>query len=513
MAIPSLKQRWNNIDVFGLYNGLGIWDSQYKNLKYVRRPFETALDIRNKIFAYHDNPVGVDKQGLLNALSNEFNIEPYNVLYKSVFELSYDPIPSGTYHVSDIFGYYRLESNDEWISLQPQIWSDQYEEHKQSKTGFIVWQNEKYTNDQDSKNFTYSNIVEVLEELPDNTSLKFIYYFKIKDEDDKEQLIQFTDMNNPQDINDIRYTYRLPVSNPSLANDVVIYTLNNIPTNIKDQYYFDNKTGVAKDFVYDLRKKLDDKFKHKWKDIRNATSIWDVHKSYGSGVLPNFFDASVVKPLNYTNNLSIYNNITQNSNLTGGIESLNDSLYLREIIEVEDNDLEHWYPVVFPGKFYINSIPYYLFQKPETINIDLTSGSGIIPSGINIASHSILVLDSYLNETLTIKDDLLPNVFEDWKSSTGEHGDKFYNNIYRRRPCLNSQHGLNINLDIGEYKIDFDNNMIFSNGITTATLIYETEIEYSGVIIEYDINPINNKDLFYDKYFIYLGLSPIVTST
>ena len=75
MPKPIKRQRWSNIDVFGLLRGLGIWDSQYKTLQYVRRPFDTSLTVKDKILRLNDNQPSLTQQGLLNGLCNEFGFE------------------------------------------------------------------------------------------------------------------------------------------------------------------------------------------------------------------------------------------------------------------------------------------------------------------------------------------------------------------------------------------------------------------------------------------------------
>jgi len=129
MAQPIRKQTWGNIDVFALLNGLSTWDSQYKTLLYVRKPFESNLSLRDRILHSHDYPSDITKQGIVNAINTEFNLDPYNVTKKTIFELSYNPIPSGVPYTEDISGYYKNNSGN-WLSIGPQIWPEDYFEAK-----------------------------------------------------------------------------------------------------------------------------------------------------------------------------------------------------------------------------------------------------------------------------------------------------------------------------------------------------------------------------------------------
>ena len=504
MSKPVARQVWSNIDVFGLLNGMGIWDEQYKNLKYVRKPFDTGLGMRNAIYANHDDIPGIDKQGIINALSNEFGLTPYNVESKTIFELTYDPVPTGVIHTQDISGYYRNPGETGWFPLTPQIWSDQHQTYKSSSAGFIVWQNERFNNVAGYKNFTYSNTVEVLEDLTDEVELKFIYYHKAVDEYNKEYLIQFTDMNNPSDSTDTRFTYRKPVTRPSLSGQVVIYTLDDIPEHIYSGYYYDADTTMAKDFLYAIRRKLDEKFKHKWKDIRDGTSIWDIHKHYGSGHIPSFWDAVAPFPLALSP-AGTY--ITNNELYKGGVEEFSDSLYMVEIVEEEDNGRNHWYPRVYPGRFYLNGIPYYLFQEPETSYIDFVDGEGTLPTGLLRGAHCILMSSGYYDETFNSIDTLVSGkIYEDHSYPLGENGQNLTQNIYRHRPYIVSSQGYNVPLEETEYQINFETGTIYASGISASTcLVYETALEPSGSIIYQDINPMNDSNITFDKYFLYLS--------
>lgn len=505
MAKPIKRQTWSNIDVFGLINGLAIWDSQYRSLRYVRKPFENNLSIKDRIYANHDYVPDVDKQGVINGVSNEFGVTPYNAISKSIFELTYNPIPSGAPGVQDISGYY-MDSNGEWQSLGTQIWSDGYEVAKNNSEGFIVWQNSRFANISGYKNFSYSNIVEILRPLPDETQVKFEYYLEAEDEDLQTTLIRYTDMNNQTDSTDYRFTYRAPTSNPTLTGNVVVYTLDDIPSDISNTYYYNKDNGMAKPFTYSLKEYFNDKFKHTWNKARESTTIWDVHKNYGSGEIPSFYDA--LAPDNCGSSGVVYNGYR------GGVEALSYSVYPEELTE-QSGLAQIWYLKIYPGRLYIDGIPFYYFENPQTSQLTFTSVSGTLeadlPSGLERGMYTIMAnsgyYDSYLNQP---QDEFLSGVYEDYCYFTGEDGDSCWSYIYRRRPYLTTvKGGLDTSTELGEYRIDFHNKKIYTtlpSGFENTTLVWDNTLVPTGFFLPYDFNPLNDQNLTFEKFFVYLAI-------
>lgn len=497
MPRPTKRQTWNNLDVFGLLNGLAIWDEQYKSLKYVRKPYETGLDIRRKIYSSHDYPSDVTRQGIINGLSVEFDLEPYNVENKSVFTLSRNPVPSGGLYTQDIFAYYKTPESSNWKSLGPQVWPNTYTTSKANGNGFIVWQNEQYSNISGYKNYTYTNLVEVLrKDLDDKTQLKFEYYIYISDNLDNRKLVKFTDMNNQVDPYDHRYTYRKCNNSPSLSG-IVVYTLNDIPDNIKYDKYYYRDTSIAKDYLYNIKTHIDSKFNHSWEKLYDNSSIWDAHLEYGSGDISHFYDA--IAP----NNVSL-----SYSGLTGGIEELSYSLYPSEI--TESGTSYSWYLKLFPGRFYVEGIPFYFFENVQKDYITFSSGVANLPSGLQRGMYTIMALSGFYNSYVNVQQDrYLTNVFEDYNYNSGPDGNILWKNIYRKRPYVSSSMGHSIQLDLGEYNIDWENNLIYSelpSGYSNAVIIWDNTLIPSGTVLPYDINPVNDQYLIHDKFFIYMGI-------
>lgn len=445
MAKPVKRQTWGNIDVFGLLNGIATWDDQYKSLKYVRVPSETAIELRNKIYRHHDYSGGITQQGIINGISNEFNITPYNVTTKNIFILTYYPEPIGPKNSQDISGFYK-DSSGNWLNLKPQVWSSGYLTYKNSKTGFIVWENERSNNISGVKNFSYSNLVEVFEELDDNTELKFIYYTYTHDENNNRQLIKFTDMNCQTDPYDKRFTYRKNVCPPS--GSVIAYNLTTIPTGLYSGYY--NTKGQAQSLLYTLKEHVNRKYKHKWNQISDNACIWDVQRLYGSGEIPHFFDA--IAPRN------IYgcpNSTGFFESFIGGIENKSDSLFPQEV--VESGDVQNWYLKVYPGKFYVDGIPFYLFENP---------------SGTTLTFNK--VLNTYIYDPISYG-----SLHSWWDSSfSGNYsGVNYYDEWVAKEPDTDSSSEIMLKGSgslTGDFDLEFGVKFLTASALDTGIEIYES---------------------------------------
>ncbi len=501
MPKPIKRQRWSNIDVFGLLNGISTWDPQYRTLLYVRGAADTPLDIRAKIFRNHNNPPGLTKQGILNGISNEFGFDPYNVELTNVFQLSNTPFPSGSIDTQDIWVEYRdLNSTGTWNSLYPQVWGQTYQAAKDSKKGFIVWQNEKYINISGVKNFTYSNSLEILEDLPDNQELRISYWVKGTDQDNNLVLRKFTDVDNVEDPYTRNYIYRKP-SQIDVASGVTVYTLNDIPSGLYSRYYNSNYFPLEQ--LYTLKDHINSKYRHKWGTMGDATVIWDVHKQYGSGNIPHFFDVAAPQNDEYCQ-LSGKANGMYYSGFIGGIEDLSQALYLDKLIE--SGEAQNWYFTLYPGRFYLDGTPFYMFERPSIENITFINGQADIPSGLERGAHVILAKSGYYDNACVEQDPYLSGyMFEDHTYPTGEGGDEIWSYIYRRKGFIPSGVGHDVELLLGEYNIDFQNGKINASLLDPdATIIWENSVIPSGRIIEYDINPINNSLFSKQKFFLYL---------
>lgn len=501
MAKPKRKDRWANIDVFGLLNGVSIWDPQYRNLQYVRRPFDSTLDIRDKILRTGSNPPNVTKQGLVNGLSNEFGYDVYNVEDNTVFQLNNVPVPSGDVGVQDIYVYYReRNATGNWTEVLPQVWGDGYAVAASGQQGFIVWQNQKYTNVSGIKNFTYQPLLEIMQDLPDNQDIKVVYWVRISDENRASDIVQYTDMSNLNDPNDLAFLYRKKTDIPLLSG-ITVYTLNDLPSGVETNYY--DEFGRPKELWYDIKQHVDKKFKHKWSQLSDSSVIWDVHKGYGSGQIPHYYDAEI--PKNDIRCIASGKAVGDHfSGYAGGVEELSDSLYLAEIVE-QDTDAQNWYIKLYPGSFYVDGIPFRLFENPSSAYITLVDGEANIPSGLERGMYTIMAASGYYNGCTTPDPYLSGFVYEDYWYPTGENGDTLWSYIYRRRPYLTTAMGYQIDLELGQYNIDFDAGKIYCNSTESgAIIIWDNNIVPSGRIIQYDVNPLNDEVLNLQKYFMYL---------
>lgn len=500
---PKQIQKWSQADIFGLVNGISTWDSQYKQLQYVRSPGETILELRDKIFRMHDNPPGTDKQGLINGISNELNLTVYNTKHKSIFELTRIPVPVGSINTQDIFCYYKQPDETDW-TLLTQVWSENYSYYDSIHDGFIVWEDSHYNIRTDIKNFNYSQVLEILRVLENNTQIKVIYYVESYDIDRNRQIYQFTDINNPSDKNDIKFTYNASET-PNISGQVIAYTLNNIPDDLSSYYY--NSDNSATELLYSIKDTVDSKFRHKWKDLKNNSSIWDVHKNYGSGHLPTFYDST--SPIINSNAIvSCYSDNDNSNYLTGGLEYIADSLYLKELQESYVSNTYHWYPILQPGKFYIDGIPFYLFQDESKEYLTFSNGQATLPTDVQRGTHVILAKSGFYDESCFTEeeaDPVLSGIYEDYSYPTGSNGSAAWGNIYHRKANL-STINQDLNLDYGDYTIDFDNSLIYGSGIIDAEIIYDNSLIPSGRLIEEDLNPMNDVNRTFRSYFMFLSL-------
>lgn len=130
--------------------------------------------------------------------------------------------------------------------------------------------------------------------------------------------------------------------------------------------------------------------------------------------------------------------------------------------------------------------------------------SEILVSGNEVAT----ACSDYCNAP---KDEFLPNVYQDHSYHTGISGNYLWSNILERVPNLYPQKGFNCPLEPGRYTIDFKNKKIYSNvpsEFHNAVLVWDKTLIPSGTLLEYDINPLNDQNLTFEKFFLYLTLDP-----
>lgn len=493
---PTKKQVWNNIDAIGLMNGISTWNDNYLTLKYVRIPGESNIELRHKINSFLDtnNPLyGSIEQELIIGLANELGLDSYNIMEQKTFTLTRLPYPSGAVGVQDIFVYYQEPGLDTWTPILPQYWSQDVENNIPS-SGFIVWEDSYYssTRDLSKKTNNYSKLLQLYKtDIPDNSRLKIEYSVPFYDENDNMILKLFTDTSNPNNLKDKRYYYYNSYSynESDLLTKPCVYTLDNIPDSLK-YYYFDNNNRPTS-LLYSLREKVDSVYRHRWNNIADRKTIWDIGTNFGSGCIPSFCDESV-------------SNSEFKNYRTGGHNYHNTSLYIKDIDVIIDNDDEYWYPILQPGKFYYNGSNYYLMDNPVKHSIDLTSNSGVLPSGINICHKMIM----YKTNNLTISGNIFDDV--DYILDFDDVTDLTLNSrVARKRQYLTSaENGFQTILSSGEYMIDYNNNIIYSSGLTNCTIYYDNTLIPSGVVIQspnLDLNPLNDTNFGFDKYFITIG--------
>ncbi len=500
MSKPIKKNKWTSLDAFGLLNGLSTWSPGYLELRYVRLPNDTNLQLRRKINNMRRNPVtGNSPQDIINGMNNELDLEPYNVTEKSSFDLSRQPWPSGNIDVQDIWVYYQPPNETGWYNVVPQLWASGCE--TTPKSGFIVWEDSYFQDGLtgDLKTHNYSQLLTIYNSgVPDNSKVKTVYYARTFSIDNVSQYNLYTDM--PTSDNDDTYIYRTPytIASGDLLNKIVAYNLDDVPNGLSGFYY--NEDGSAKGKLYKIRDIINKNYRHKWKDIRDNETVWDVHKQYSYGTIPSFYDTSFTVPSGQD-----YRSI----NFNGGIESKDTSLYFKDISVQLSGDIEYWYPIIEPGKFYCSGVPYLLMENPQKVDLDLSTGSVTMPSGIERWHSTVLATSGYFPSSNDFIYEYY-NYLVPYKetSNTTISGYVGSVNIFRKRPYLTESMGYNLAISSGEYCIDYSNETVYSSGLSDCTLVWDDVIVPSGRIcdtIYSDLNPFNDDITAYNKYFFTLG--------
>jgi hypothetical protein len=504
---PVKRQRWTNIDAFGLLNGISTWDNNYLNLKYVRIPDETNIQLRDKINRLRENPVtGTTLQDVVNGLSNELLFNPYNTISRSSFVLSRSPWPSGNVDDEDIWVSYQPPSETGWYDVFPQVWASGTIETPTS--GFIVWE-DSYFKDPFSgteKSHNYSKLLTIFDEMPDNSLLRVSYYVQSFDIENNENYRLFTDIayNKDDDL-----VFRLPyaLTSGDLSDKIVAYNLDEIPEGLSGFYY--NDGGSATSNLYKIRDIIDKNYRHKWKDIKNNDTIWDVHRDYSTGVIPSFYDTHVT-----VNTSGVFN-------VTGGIEYQDPALYIERIDVQISGGYEYWYPVLSRGMFYCSGIPYTLMENVERSTVEFSGGSGTLPSGIE-RWHTVTMIDSgiidhYVNLSGTEVEYMMPmhNYTIPFRTNYNldNSGYIISDNVYRKKAYITADMGLEVSIDDQEYMIDYDNSVVYASGIDGGTMFWDNIDIPSGHVCtdsllanggSADLNPLNDTNVAYDKYFFVL---------
>jgi len=501
---PTKKQVWNNIDAFGLLNGISIWDENYLNLKYVRIPDESNIELKHKInkFAEDENPLrGNLEQELIIGLANELGLESYDNMETKTFDLTRVPIPFGDKREQDIWLYYLPPNTTDWLEVKPQYWSEDVENNSPT-SGFMVWENEHYNlSTINYKTNKYSRLLQIYSILPNNSRIKVVYYQQKFDENDNKIYIKYTDTSNIKNINDDRFYYKskYEINYSDLLTKPIVYTLSEIPKNFNEKYYNNDKTATG--LMYELRDKIDTVYRHRWKNLSDRKTIWDINLNFSKGTIPSFYDC----PFEVISGFYIE---TLNS-LTGGLNYYNPTLYIKDIDIITDklNDKEYWYPVLQPGPLYIKGQQYFLMENASGVYINLSSGSGILPSGIEIYHKVILNLeDTSPSYNYFYKDMDYELLFRSSGNIVYTHD--LNPNIARKRSYLISDMGFELPLKSGEYAIDYKNRMIYSSGILSGILYWDNVIVQDKVTIQspiMDLNPLNDTMLGYDEYFLIVG--------
>ena len=151
-------------------------------------------------------------------------------------------------------------------------------------------------------------------------------------------------------------------------------------------------------------------------------------------------------------------------------------------------------------------------ENPQYTHVDLSSGTGILPSGVSRYNKTILAISGEYDSDLSsfIFEDYNYKVQYRYNYDTTIQGTIESSGIYRKRPYLNTNMGLDLSLASGEYYIDFDtaNPTIYASGVSYCVFIWDEITVPSGRICDTifsDLNPLNEANISYDQYFLVLG--------
>ena len=492
------KQIWTNLDAFGLLNGISTWDNNYLNLKYVRIPGESNIELRNKInkFADTNNPLtGNLEQELIIGLANELNLESYTNTERTTFNLSRFPYAYGDKRVQDIWLYYQPIGATDWIEVTPQFWSEDIENDIPT-SGFIVWENSYYNSiNTNRKDNEYSRLLEIYSNLPNEVRLKIVYYIEQLDIDNNKIYTLFSDIGNRN--NNLFYLSEYQITKSDLNIKPVVYSLSKIPNNLSGYYY--NSNGKPTDLLYKLRDKIDMVYRHRWDSIADKVTIWDINLNFSKGSIPSFYDT----PFSYNSGIFEITNF-----MTGGVNYYNTSLYINDIDIIIENDKEYWYPKLQTGPLYINGKNYYLMQNPIGILLDFSTGITSLPFGIEIYHKTILNMNQITPKYEYFYKDADYNISYYNVNTSGIITTKINSEIANKKAYLTNDMGFVKTLNAKEYAIDYQNKIIYSSGIITGILYYDNVLVPESVTIKstgLDLNPLNDTTIGYDEYFIVVG--------
>lgn len=473
---------WNSFDEFGLIVGLGHWTEDNKELKYVRYPGETNLQLRErilKVFKYKSNS---SHQGLVNSLSRDFLTERYNVTNKYHYFLTDEPYAQA----SGIKVY--ASGSSGWEELYPQIRASGYSD---ATSGWIVWNEPDVIVNGTVSYGNYTQILEILENtLPDDeTPLKIEYQILDSYNENGIPILNWkTDIDsfNIQIHEDFNYRVKKEII-PDPSSQIVIYSLNSLKESAFSGIFYTSE-GAATSKLKEISNYFNRKHPIEWGKFSWDSMTWEQGSNLSRGVIPTLFDANL--PVDQSGNLEA-------DKFLGGVAQ-GPNLYLMDIIVEEDvsnsGAYAHWYPKVYPGTFYLSNTGYYLFENKQTNYTYLypTVNTGNISSFENLPSYDdfiILGTSGYVNFSGEYFAEL-------YRYPYGPNSGFATTQVYRRRYDLNKIGSEVTILGSGEYTINFDNGMISGNlsGIAPQIQMIWEHPDASGIgkiISGLDLNPYN----------------------
>jgi hypothetical protein len=370
-----LHNLWSSLDELGLLLGLE------------RNPNESNDHYIERLKSRMKNPPSSTPQGLINALSVEFDLKPYNVAGKSIFFLTHRPenLDRAYTGFTDWRGNAMVNGDEEYGTLRvtidgsnlidgttiaqyvdvtepfvPAGWRYPFGSQGMAPggpnfdaevPGFIIWRDD---------NGHYTNILQfIFYEPPTGSEVRIEYVYK----DDDGNHVYHADYSHPDNPNDTTFIGKAQ-DQKDPASQIRILTPDELPT---------NPGSVSRKEIAEYLSRIHGLT---WDTMRWEQYHWGDFELSGSGSIEHIYDAYA--PSGYHDYM-------------GGTY---DSSLLCEGIDVTPST---WLPNINPGIFFLGNEQYYLYRKRMDAPFEL---SGPVPdnnlyievSGVNW-EYPITVVD------------------------------------------------------------------------------------------------------------------------
>ena len=344
---------WTSLDELGLLVGLE------------REPDETDPHFIQRLKDRMVYPPNASRQGLVNALSVEFGLEPYTTDDKTTFVLSHEPAnldERGRLLPLDVSvnGSGQLQYVDVQPGDTPPGWvlppdathyravTDVRVGDNDAPSGYIVWRH---------ADGSYSQLLEFIGMVPPtDAQVKIEYTYT----DDQGSLRPFADFSHPDDPQDTRFRGR-QAETPDAARQAVVLSAEDLR--------LDPGSASQKEIAARMRAL----YGVTWDTFVWGRFHWGDAELAGSGSIEHHYDAPAPSGVDF---------------YRGGVGSLDD-LRCQTVVITPSG----WMPAIEPGTFYVGNRPFYLYERRQAAQV--AGGQTYIEvSGAGWGSAPILVTDT-----------------------------------------------------------------------------------------------------------------------